>query len=224
MILRSLIPISLFRHIQNRRVSKGLRGVMISYEVDINAVKLSNYVNLAHHVQISNCTIGERTSVGRYSKITYAKIGKFCSISWDVTIGAIHHPLHSVSSHAFPYRKAFGLCKNDGVLKHEYVEIENDVWIGCGVIIMPGVKIGTGAVIGAGSVVTHSVSPYEIVAGCPARHIDWRFDEESRNLLLQTKWWELSDEEIINNIDLFSPSNDITKDKNIINQLNSLQK
>ena len=49
--------------------------------------------------------------------------------------------------------------------------IEDDVWIGARVIIMPGVKLGKGSVIGAGSVVTKDVEPFAIVAGNPAQFI-----------------------------------------------------
>ena len=64
------------------------------------------------------------------------------------------HPLNSVSTHAFSYRKQFGLCKKDEYLNHKKVVIGNDVWIGCNVVIMPGIKIGDGAVLGAGAIVT----------------------------------------------------------------------
>jgi maltose O-acetyltransferase len=49
-----------------------------------------------------------------------------------------------------------------------------DVWVGARVIILPGLSVGDGAIIGAGAVVTHDVSPYTIVAGCPAREIGTR--------------------------------------------------
>ena len=54
------------------------------------------------------------------------------------------------------------------------VVIEDDVWIGTRVIILPGVHVGTGSVIGAGSVVTHDVEPYSIVGGNPAKLIRYR--------------------------------------------------
>jgi acetyltransferase-like isoleucine patch superfamily enzyme len=54
------------------------------------------------------------------------------------------------------------------------VKIEDEVWIGAGVIILPGVTIGRGAVVGAGSVVTKSVESYAVVAGCPARILKMR--------------------------------------------------
>jgi maltose O-acetyltransferase len=47
--------------------------------------------------------------------------------------------------------------------------IENDVWLGAGVIILPGAHIGQGAVIGAGAVVSGSINAYGIAAGVPAR-------------------------------------------------------
>ena len=51
------------------------------------------------------------------------------------------------------------------------VVINNNVWLGEGVIVMPGVTIGAGAVIGANSVVTKDVPPYCVFAGVPARFV-----------------------------------------------------
>ncbi len=48
------------------------------------------------------------------------------------------------------------------------VRIEDDVFVGPGVIILPDVTIGYGAVVNAGSVVTRSVPPLTMVQGNPA--------------------------------------------------------
>ena len=48
------------------------------------------------------------------------------------------------------------------------VNIERDVYIGPGVIILPNVTIGAGAVVSAGSVVSRSVPPGTFVRGNPA--------------------------------------------------------
>jgi chloramphenicol O-acetyltransferase type B len=55
------------------------------------------------------------------------------------------------------------------------LEIENDVWIGHGAIVLSGVNIGTGSIIAAGSVVIEDIAPYSIVGGNPARFIRSRF-------------------------------------------------
>ncbi|RLN98287.1 hypothetical protein BBJ28_00022043 [Nothophytophthora sp. Chile5] len=49
------------------------------------------------------------------------------------------------------------------------ITIEDDVWIGGNVVVLPGVRIGRGAVIGAGSVVTKDVPAMSIYAGNPAK-------------------------------------------------------
>lgn len=195
------------------------RGIRIQRFVDYENVVFGNYVNIAHHAQISNSEIGLRTSIGRYSKIQFANIGKYCSISWDVTIGALAHPIHAISTNAFPYRKQFGISSLDRKIEHQYVQIGNDVWIGCGSIILPGLSIGDGAVIGAGSVVTHDVGDYEVVAGCPAKHLSWRFPENIICELKKKKWWDYSDEKLKKKLDLFSPEKDLISDESLINQL-----
>lgn len=56
-------------------------------------------------------------------------------------------------------------------VKHGPITIENDAWLGTGVIVLPDITIGEGAVVGANSVVTKDVRPYTIVGGSPARLI-----------------------------------------------------
>jgi acetyltransferase-like isoleucine patch superfamily enzyme len=48
------------------------------------------------------------------------------------------------------------------------VKIEQDAFVGPGVIILPNVVVGRGAVVTAGSVVTQSVPPMTVVQGNPA--------------------------------------------------------
>ncbi|KAG6949104.1 hypothetical protein JG688_00014779 [Phytophthora aleatoria] len=57
------------------------------------------------------------------------------------------------------------------------ITIEDDVWIGGNVVVVPGVTIGRGAVIGAGSVVTKNVPPMCMYAGNPAKFIK-KIEEE----------------------------------------------
>jgi acetyltransferase-like isoleucine patch superfamily enzyme len=51
------------------------------------------------------------------------------------------------------------------------VEIQDNVWIGESVSILPGVVIGKGSIIGANSVVTKNIPDYVIAVGIPATPI-----------------------------------------------------
>lgn len=51
------------------------------------------------------------------------------------------------------------------------VTIEDDVWIGANVVVMPGVTIHKGAIVAAGSCVNKDVEAYTVVGGLPAHFI-----------------------------------------------------
>ena len=51
------------------------------------------------------------------------------------------------------------------------VIIEDNVWIGEGVCVLPGVKIGKNAIIGANSVVTKNIPQNTVAVGIPAKVI-----------------------------------------------------
>lgn len=79
--------------------------------------------------------------------------------------------------------------------------IENDVWIGSNVTIMPGVYIGDGAIIATNSTVTKDIAPYAIVGGNPATEIRKRFSDSKINELLEMKWWDWDVEKITENLE-----------------------
>lgn len=61
-----------------------------------------------------------------------------------------------------------------GVSAPDPVTIEDDVWIGQRVLILPGVTIGRGSIIAAGAVVSRSIPPYSLAGGVPAKVIRQR--------------------------------------------------
>jgi acetyltransferase-like isoleucine patch superfamily enzyme len=58
------------------------------------------------------------------------------------------------------------------------IVIEDNVWLGANVVVMPGVTIGKHSVVAAGSVVTKDVPPDTIVAGVPAKVVKKLDSEE----------------------------------------------
>lgn len=55
--------------------------------------------------------------------------------------------------------------------KEDRIIIEDEVWIGANVVILPGVKVGKCSIIGAGAIVNKDIEPYSIYAGIPAKKI-----------------------------------------------------
>ena len=59
------------------------------------------------------------------------------------------------------------------------VNVEDGVWLGQRVCVMPGVTVGAHSIIGANSVVTHDIPPYSIAVGAPARVVkQWDHDQQ----------------------------------------------
>ncbi|GHE20262.1 hypothetical protein GCM10017767_07830 [Halomonas urumqiensis] len=57
------------------------------------------------------------------------------------------------------------------MLAGEPITIEDNVWLGGGVIVLAGVTIGENSVIGAGAVVTKDIPANVVAVGNPARVI-----------------------------------------------------
>lgn len=178
-------------------------NLCIDANVDVDNVEFEDAAFVAHHAQISNAHIGNHSSIGRYDKIRETDMGRYCCVSWDVTIGAPSHPYKTITNSAITYWKEYGVVDFDANLPQKRTTIKNDVWIGCDVTIIAGCTIGNGAVIGAGAVVTKDIPDYEIWAGVPAKKIGQRFPDETIHELLNIKWWQWSNQEIKECLDLF---------------------
>lgn len=151
--------------------------------------------------QYPNYAIGVGTygipKVHDWREGTTLRIGAYTSIADEVHIflGG-HHRTDWISSFPFPafieearHIQDFGGTRGD-------VSIGNDVWLASGCTILSGVTIGDGAVVAARAVVTRDVEPYSIVAGNPAKHMRYRFDEKTRQALLASRWWTWPEAEI----------------------------
>jgi maltose O-acetyltransferase len=110
---------------------------------------------------LSESEIGDDSGIGMNSHIGTVKIGAGVMIAQNLIALTQNHEFADTNIPMFKQGKA----------KDRPIVIEDDVWIGARVILMPGVRIEKGSIIGAGSVVTKDVPPYTIVGGNPAREI-----------------------------------------------------
>lgn len=134
-------------------------------------------------------SIGRRSGWGSGYCWDRVQIGRYCSISVNVSIGAGRHPTAWLSSQPFGTGPVFQENDVDTI-------IGNDVWIGANAVVMKGIRVGDGAVIGAGAVVTHDVPAWAIVVGVPARVLKYRFDEQTRQRLAAIEWWTIDEDEL----------------------------
>lgn len=104
------------------------------------------------------------------------KIGNRVLIASNVQIYTSAHPV-------LPQERLVSDWKEEGtVFFRTYarpVEVQDNVWIGGGSIILPGVTIGQNSVIGAGSVVNHSIPANCVAVGSPCRVIRSFGEEET---------------------------------------------
>ncbi|UKJ07069.1 acyltransferase [Solitalea lacus] len=122
-----------------------------------------------------NCKIQPRVNLGDGNGIS---IGSHCMINENVYIqGATIGNYVMIAPNVAIYSNTHKFDRTDipmalqGKTIEIPCEIEDDVWIGRNVVIMPGLKIGKGSIIGAGAFVAKDVEPYSIVGGVPAKLI-----------------------------------------------------
>ncbi|MBE7081631.1 MAG: maltose O-acetyltransferase [Clostridiales bacterium] len=68
--------------------------------------------------------------------------------------------------------------REQGMAEIKPITIEDDVWIGARVVVLPGVTIGKGSVIGACAVVSKDVPPYSVFVGNPGRVVKNRKNKQ----------------------------------------------
>ena len=130
-------------------------------------------------------------------------IGRYCSIAAEVEIflGG-NHRTDWVTT--WPLREIHDLpgAYDDILTSSGDVVVGNDVWVGRSATILSGVTVGDGAVIATRAVVTRDVRPYAIVGGNPAREIRRRFADGVVTQLLQIRWWDWPEEQILERFEL----------------------
>ena len=130
----------------------------------------------ARFYNAKNIKIGEDTIVGEDSILDGRDslvIGNHVDIASEVMIYNAQHDLTDENFKAVTGN----------------VVIEDYVFIGPRVVVLPGISIGKGAVVGAGAVVTKDVEEFKIVGGIPAKEIGERRNKSPKYKLGRAAWF-----------------------------------
>ena len=162
----------------------------------LNIVKSIKRTYYTFRVKRVSKSCGEDLTVNNYSYVTpntsLANNVNFNGMriqgTANVTIGSNFHSgidcmiitdSHNYEGEAIPY---------DSTVISRDVVIEDNVWLGNRVIILPGVKIGEGAIIQAGSVVVKDIPKYAIAGGHPAAQFKSRDADHYEKLKKEGKF------------------------------------
>jgi len=154
---------------------------------------------------VSRSTIGSYSNIGVASYAADSQVGRYCSIGARVSIGGYEHPQDWLGLTSYQWGKnteelvspeAQAQLSGNQAPKQPLTHIGSDVWIGDNAVVKKGVSIGNGVIIGAGSVVTKDVPEFAIVIGVPARIARFRFPNDLRIAISDSKWWDFDLEEI----------------------------
>jgi len=184
---------------KNRRILVNLgRRSFISPRADIacpelhigQQVFIDDLVTLYAHRDGGGVSIGDHSSIQRFTILETIRGGGIrignnshiqsgCNLTaalGSIRIGdhvqlaprcALYPYQHGISDLETPIAKQPITSKGD-------IIIEDNVWLGVGVIVTDGVTIGQGAVVGAGAVVTKDIPPLAIAVGTPAKVVGYR--------------------------------------------------
>ena len=151
-----------FRKLENPQLIYIGKNVIIGHKTVIELY--TSYQNQRFDPSLK---IGDNSSIGDNSHISC--INKIC-IGNNVRIG--RKVFITDNSHGSSRRCELDIAPNKRDLSTRgEVTIEDNVWIGEMVCILPGIKIGKGTIIGANAVVTKDLPSYCVAVGNPAKVI-----------------------------------------------------
>ncbi len=71
---------------------------------------IGNHCTVERRGMVFNSCIGDYSYTGYNAVIKHVQIGRYCSLSWNVSLGGADHDYKSLSTHPFLFNSRYGLC------------------------------------------------------------------------------------------------------------------
>jgi len=163
------------------KIIKSIRRRFYTFMVKRKAVEVGENLRVNYK---SNVT--KNTSLG--SNVNFN--GMRMSGSARIVIGNNFHSGFGCNIMSSYHNYDFGeSIPYDNTMISEEIIIEDNVWFGINVIIVPGIVIGEGSIIQAGSVVVSDIPPLAIAGGHPAKVFKYRDKVHYNRLKVEKKFY-----------------------------------
>lgn len=129
-------------------------------------ISIGDYVTIGRFSSLvcknGDINIGSNVNIGSTVKVVVGDQGRIDIGSW-IDIGSNCH----FSGGSYDYAQS-DVLPSARRIPTKGIIIEDNAWIGVGVILLDGVRIGSKSIVGAGSVVVKDIPPHTIAYGVPA--------------------------------------------------------
>lgn len=154
------------------------RHVFIGDRVTIYQGRGGGTVQIGDRAHLHQDTVVEVGRGGSVSLGPDTHVQPRCQLSaygWAIKVGANVQIAPACAFYPYDHGMQPGtLMREQPLSSRGPIVIEDDVWLGYGVVVLSGVRIGQGAVVGANAVVAADIPAGAVAVGAPARVVRMR--------------------------------------------------
>lgn len=164
-MLREAIFLWIANHLPRLHTADALRALVLK----LAGMRIQSPAHIWAPIEIRPIGAAGQIRIGRESFVnSHARFAARPPATITIGTGALigpHCSFETVNHALVADEKGFRVAEPASIV------LEDHVWLGAGVIILPGVTIGRGSVIAAGAVVAADVPSYSLHGGVPAKLI-----------------------------------------------------
>lgn len=98
-------------------------GTNISKSADITHSTIGENCFIGNNTRFCYSILGDYSYISVNSNIFSTHIGKYCSLSWNVTINPANHDYHRITQHSMLFTPRFGMIEsNKDAFYKQYME------------------------------------------------------------------------------------------------------